>query len=188
MARDYAKMQTKRSSKRSKKPQKKQGKLWLLLLSLVVLFGLALLYLSHIKPKTSTTTVTVPQEKIVTTKISPPQKPVAKSENKPQDTEPKYDFYTILPHEQVKISSPKTTNNSERFILQISSTKKYADADQLKAELALLGFEAYIEEVNSSLYRVNIGPYFSSQAAETDQKRLAQSNIKSAILKLKTKN
>lgn len=101
---------------------------------------------------------------------------------------PQFDFYTILPKEQVNVAKlSESTQSNTQYALQVSSVQNPADADHLRAELSLLGFDVYIEKfkMGDKIWnRVNIGPYFSATAAQTDQKRLVDNNIKSILKKL----
>ena len=95
---------------------------------------------------------------------------------------PSYDFYTILPEiEQVipeeyaapaqKPVEPKSTQaiqtqpaaaQSDHYLLQAGSFGKKDEANQLKAKLALSGYESYIQKVTvdgKKFYRVRMGPY-----------------------------
>ncbi|MCK4869760.1 MAG: SPOR domain-containing protein, partial [Gammaproteobacteria bacterium] len=100
---------------------------------------------------------------------------------------PKFDFYTILPNEKIKVMPvPKS---GVQYVLQIAVVKKFAEADRLKAELALLGFDAFVTKVKSrggEINRVLVGPYFSKKAAVIDQRRLMQNQIKSILHKEKS--
>jgi cell division protein FtsN len=98
--------------------------------------------------------------------------------------QPQFDFYNILPKERVEIA--KQPEAGVQYALQIASFKKSEDADQLKSQLALLGFDAFTDKIRrggESVIRVNVGPYFSLDAATADQKRLLTSNIKSTLHK-----
>jgi len=178
MPKDYAKRQTRKTSKKrkSKKP-KLHWKLWLLTLLLLGLFVFALILLSHQKVKIAK----------VTKKISVPAKKVAK---KPlaTPTQPQFDFYTILPKEQVNVATLSAANNAkDKYFLQIAAMVNDADADHLKAELSLLGFDVYTKKIktknNTILTQIDIGPYFSEQAATADKKRLADNKIDSILRK-----
>lgn len=178
MPKDYAKRQTRKPTKRRKnKKPKLHWKLWLLTLLLLGLFIFALTLLSHQKTKVAT----------ITKKISLPVKKVAE---KPavMPAQPQFDFYTILPKEQVNVTDLSATNNAkDQYFLQIAAMANDVDADHLKAELSLLGFDVYTKKIktknNTILTEINIGPYFSEQAAKADQKRLAENKIDSILRK-----
>lgn len=99
---------------------------------------------------------------------------------------PRFDFYNILPgideplaeesFAQEMKSPPSITNDTSvasDYFLQIGSYKNAAEAERIKAELALLGMIASVQTAESSdkgtRYRVRIGPY--SKVGEVDQVR-----------------
>ena len=165
MAKDYVKRQA-RNQRKSKKLPWKLGLLTLLLLGLFIT-GLTLL--NHKKTPTPSKPAAAPQ-------TTPP----------PTQPQPQFDFYTILPKEQIDITKlsalPKATT---KYFLQVAVLSNDTNADHLKSELALLGFDVYINKIktdnNKLLNQVNIGPYFSHQAALNDQQRLTANHIDSIL-------
>lgn len=102
--------------------------------------------------------------------------------------EPTFEFYNILPNKEVDISDwmakPETDSpppsEEGNYILQVGSFKKHSAADQVKARLALLGFEAYIESgvINGEgVYRVRIGPYNNLTKLKSIRQRLLANNL-----------
>lgn len=109
----------------------------------------------------------------------------------------KFDFYTVLPEiervmpddfgediEAERKSTPST------YVLQAASYASYADADRLKAKLALSGFEAKVQKITIQgkgiYYRVRLGPYTSKRKMKNDRQRLARLGIQGLPLKLTT--
>jgi cell division protein FtsN len=74
------------------------------------------------------------------------------------------------------------------FILQVGSFKTFEAADQMKAELALVGIDADIQRVvingQDILHRVRVGPF--RDAAELDKARnaLLENNRDFVLLRL----
>ncbi|OGI42439.1 MAG: hypothetical protein A2150_07880 [Candidatus Muproteobacteria bacterium RBG_16_64_11] len=136
---------------------------------------------------------------LLASKPEPPEKPPAKPAAPPPAPKPKLDFYTILPEietvlpEKVtKPAKPVAKPESEtgvNYILQAGSFSNPADADQLRAKLALSGLEARIEKVaiegKGEFHRVRLGPYGSVQELDNADGRLAKLGIKAVRLKLK---
>jgi cell division protein FtsN len=96
-----------------------------------------------------------------------------------------YTFYGILPGDKpVKpIEPPKSR---ETWWLQVAALKSPADADKLKARLALLGLEVSTQKVDSAgqaLYRVRVGPYKREDDALGDLDTLSQNNFEPRLLK-----
>ncbi|MFT5132191.1 MAG: cell division protein FtsN [Gammaproteobacteria bacterium] len=102
--------------------------------------------------------------------------------------EPTFEFYNILPNKEVDISAwiAKQPENSDapeqegNYILQVGSFKQHKAADQVKARLALLGFNAYIEPgvINGEgIFRVRIGPYTNLTNLKSARERLLVNNL-----------
>ncbi|HEY4442924.1 MAG TPA: SPOR domain-containing protein [Steroidobacteraceae bacterium] len=101
--------------------------------------------------------------------------------NEPSDAEPpesgaeepskSYDFYDMLPKFEVVVpekdkdvrpdikSVPETRRGT--YVLQAGSYKNFADADRVRAKLALQGVESKVQKVsvdNDTWHRIRIGP------------------------------
>ncbi|MES9870136.1 MAG: SPOR domain-containing protein [Sedimenticola sp.] len=129
-------------------------------------------------------------------------KPKPKKTPEPAVTKPRFDFYTILPEMEVVVPEPEvertvvtgspptiaTRTDGGGYMLQMGSFRKHADADRLKASLALVGIEAEIQTVNvngsDTFHRVRSGPYGREQV-NTLRTRLKENNINSLVIKLK---
>jgi len=197
MPRDYAKnnRNTKRRSntrqkRRAASKSNRRGKktkstisprLWLIALLLVGGFVAGLFYLQH-QPSTSqaqrNTVLTVHAHHHATTKM--PAKVNA------SNAAPKFDFYTMLPNNKNQLPAVKAPPVTQHYLLQAASVKKYNDADRLKAQLILLGFDAFVRKTQHNghiWYRIYLGPYISLNAAKQSQHRLLNNNIKSLLIK-----
>ena len=112
-------------------------------------------------------------------------------------TAPHYDFYKMLPSFQVVIPGQdkdvKSGNESApvqqpgSYILQVGSFPTYADADKLKANLALLGIESSIQSVQvnngGTWNRVRIGPIKDLKELNGMRAKLAQQHIEPLVIK-----
>ena len=128
------------------------------------------------------------------------REPVAQEPAKPDTAKPSYDFYTVLPEKQVELpanaepaagttpAAPTTTPAPATAApaasgggqLQAGAFSAAADAEALRAKLALLGQTARIETVESggrTLHRVRLGPYASAAERDAAQKALADAGI-----------
>ena len=79
---------------------------------------------------------------------------------------------------------PATTGNG--YLLQVGAFPAAADAETLKAKLALQGFVANVQTVNvggQTYHRVRLGPYRSATALEAVKQRLTAAGIKAIALK-----
>ena len=71
------------------------------------------------------------------------------------------------------------------YLLQMASFKTYADADRLKAQLTMLGFDVYIQSYTSNNQvhnRVVMGPYVLKSAAIQAQTRLQKKQVPSILI------
>lgn len=78
----------------------------------------------------------------------------------------KFDFYTILPETESKITEEQLKVNptirQENYFIQVGAFGREDDANNLKTQLALLGFEAMVQTAEipnkGAMHRVRIGP------------------------------
>lgn len=112
--------------------------------------------------------------------------------------ESRFDFYTLLPTMSVDPLSSETGHAAKKnaipYILQAGSFKTHEQADQLRAALALQGFEARIQFVHinaaESWYRVYMGPFNTKADALEMQQNLENGpatleRFNSVILKMR---
>ena len=75
------------------------------------------------------------------------------------------------------------------FFLQVGSFQKAADADNLKAKLALTGLYASVQEVSipdkGTMHRVRVGPFRDPDEMNRARALLAQNGVQASIVKLK---
>ena len=110
---------------------------------------------------------------------------------------PKFDFYKILPggEEPVSESELKAAAKSQDpdpksvYFLQAGSFQNPPDADNLKAKLAILGFESFVEPAalpdKGTWYRVRVGPYTRIEELNTARSQLASNGIEVSLVKMK---
>lgn len=125
---------------------------------------------------------------------------------------PRYDFYKILPGgEEQSTGKPATTKPSatpspaptasaspaprpmvtaEPYYIQVGSFQNPADADNHKAQLAIIGLESSVEPATlpdrGTWYRVRIGPFTKLEDINRVRRTLAQNGIKSTLVKANT--
>lgn len=79
---------------------------------------------------------------------------------------------------------------ASRFMLQAGSYRTAADADRLKATLALSGMASSIQKVTiqgrGDFYRVRLGPFPTYQAMVDIDRQLSRAGIKALRLKMKS--
>ncbi len=185
MARDYKH----RAQPKKAAPQKKSGIAWwkwLLVIVLIGVFAFFLNFLRNTAPETNQPAIS--KEPVA---IQKPKKTPTKpkhQDKKPQ--EPRYDFYTILPETEVVVPDYeiKTRAREERvgkakaarYIIQAGSFREFAEADKLRARLALMGIESRVEKAkvgNVVWNRVKMGPFTQSSSVSSIKERLRQNGI-----------
>jgi cell division protein FtsN len=115
------------------------------------------------KPNIESHAAKLPKEKNVTENALPSEEnpdKVAKPDNK-------FDFYTILPETESTVTEQEIKNNvqtvkKDSYFLQVGAFPDEADADNMKAKLALQGFEAVVQTATipekGVWHRVRVGP------------------------------
>jgi cell division protein FtsN len=113
--------------------------------------------------------------------------PVAEA---PDPMEPATDGIETNPESTATKAPTEVTKPAEeaRYLLQAGAFERNADAEDLKARIALAGETARVEsaEVNGkTMYRVRLGPYPNARAAEAAKANLAGIGISAASIKVK---
>ena len=111
---------------------------------------------------------------------------------------PRFDFFTVLPEMEVVVPVQELSRKAEptagavsgssldNYILQAGSFRNEADAEQRKAQLALLGALATIHTVtvnDETWHRVRIGPFEGARKADDMRRLLDDNNIDTLVLK-----
>ena len=128
-----------------------------------------------------------------------PVEPTPTKQREPAPLKPKLDFYTVLPEIETilpdrgtRTKTPKAerADADVRYILQVGSFGSFADADQLKAKLALQGMTATIQKITiegkGEYHRVRLGPYEKLDDLDSASERLSKLGIKALRLKVKS--
>jgi cell division protein FtsN len=117
--------------------------------------------------------------------------PLSKATNTPD--KPEFDFYKILPGKDnpaPDTSTAKTTVPDALYFVQAGAFPNAEDADNLKARLALMGFEASIQATEipdkGTWHRVRLGPYKLDEANKTHD-ALEQNKITASLIKIPAK-
>ena len=117
----------------------------------------------------------------------------------PSPDKPKFDFYKILPGSEEAVSEKdlkaaaaaksKPEASKDVYFLQAGSFQNPADADNRKAQLAILGFEAAVEPINlpdkGTWYRVRLGPYTKIDEINKMRSTMATNGIDVSLVKIK---
>lgn len=114
---------------------------------------------------------------------------------------PRFEFYTMLPEMEVAVpeheltrASTATSRASEdddvTYVLQAGSFRNLAQADRLKAELALIGMPVDIQTVSieggNKWHRVRVGPFTNLQALNEARTELQKNGLEVMVLKVRS--
>ncbi len=112
---------------------------------------------------------------------------------------PRYDFFTVLPEMEVVVpeqqlrreaepsSQPIAGTAQDKYVLQVGSFRNAADAEQMKARLALMGSIASIHTVTvngQTWHRVRIGPFEGAREADEKRRMLSDNQIDTLVMKV----
>lgn len=119
-------------------------------------------------------------------------------EKKPDDAKPAndFDFYTILPETESTVTEKEINNKSaatlknDTYFLQVGAFQKVADADNMKAKLALQGFEAVVQTATvqdkGTWHRVRVGPLKDIKKINKIRSDLTANDFKADLIKVHT--
>ena len=112
-----------------------------------------------------------------------------------KSTEKEFDFYEILPDiEQVMPgdlpeATPTRPPENLSYYLQAASFREHADAEKLRARLALKGYSSVTQardvEGKGTYYRVRLGPYSDSRKAKTAKNKLQKLGVRPFVYSVK---
>lgn len=119
----------------------------------------------------------------------------------PQDEsdKPRFDFYTILPGSESQVTeqeiqqkeeaeSPAAAAVNENYFLQVGAFQTEQEADNMKAQLALLGLEAVVQTAaipdKGVWHRVRVGPYSGLEQINKARSDLARNGFKADLIKV----
>lgn len=116
----------------------------------------------------------------------PAAKPAAEKDPK------KFTFYDILPGTEQPVSEQDIKQApqgaKDRYFLQAGSFQNEADANNLKARLALMGVEATIQSANvpdkGVWHRVRVGPFADIEEMNKARVTLSQNGIQPSLIKV----
>lgn len=162
---------------------------WMLFgLSLGLIVALAV-YLRSLPPRPSAAPA-VP----AATVAAPDREPAETEDSASEAADARFDFYEILPKFEVVVPEGETATRPSRetaavdrpgsYILQAGSFRDAADADQRRANLALLGIESWIERArvdDVDYHRVRIGPVSDLGELNRLRRRLADARIETML-------
>jgi cell division protein FtsN len=113
---------------------------------------------------------------------------------KPEEIKLEFDFYKILPGWEEAVTDrqfkrPGTSGDKEIYFLQVAAFPKPADADNLKARLALSGIESKIQTAElpdgSIWHRVRVGPFSDQNELKASREALKGLDLEANLIKVR---
>ena len=155
--------------------------------------GLAVAMAVYLYDRRATAVVARQSEPIARDEPADSGKPAAAS----QEAETQFDFYEMLPKFEVVVpeqdgATPPTTGGKTvekpgAYILQAGSFRNHADADRVRALIAMQGVESKIQKVTidkDTWHRVRVGPIANLQKLEETRSRLRQAQIDALVIRV----
>jgi cell division protein FtsN len=109
----------------------------------------------------------------------------------------RFEFYEMLPRSEVIISdigddekpdtSPRPLDAPGVYVLQAGAYNSFAEADRVKAQLALLGISSQIQRIaveDQQYHRVRIGPIEQLDELNRLRLRLREANIDAMLIRV----
>ena len=127
-----------------------------------------------------------PFKSLTTPETTAPTSPQPQPE---PETAPSFDFYKVLPSDSPGeiTPSPNASPITTLYYLQAGAFQNPADADNLKAQLALLGIETVIQTRDLGekgvFHRVRVGPFNAMDQINQTRTLLTQNNIPVTLVK-----
>lgn len=194
MSRDY-----KPSPERKKSASKGSPFFSGLMVGVLLGVGASLAVVMYIKGGASPFSELSNSKKPLAAQIAEDAKKAAEAEETQQDTA-KFDFYTILPGNESKISTddinlknaPPQQLAPPSYYLQAGAFQTEAEADNMKAKLALQGFEAVVQTATipekGVWHRVRVGPLSNLDEINKTKNDLAANGFKTDLIKVNNEN
>jgi cell division protein FtsN len=122
-------------------------------------------------------------------RTTPPPAAVEPAPPVAPEAAPSFDFYKVLPGDAPGElpPAPDAAADTPLYYLQAGAFQNADDADNLKAQLALLGLEAEIQTSDVAdkgvFHRVRVGPFRAMDEVNSTRSLLAQNNIPATLVK-----
>jgi cell division protein FtsN len=202
MSRDY-----KPSPERTKRPSKGSPFFSGLLVGFLLGVAASLAVVMYIKGGERPFTTPAETKQPLSEKIAEDAKKSAEAENhKSADAatdgsdKTRFDFYTILPGSESKVTTEELNLKDHQpqpvvqytYYLQVGAFQTEDEADNMKAKLALQGFEALVQTATipdkGVWHRVRVGPLSSLDEINKAKNDLATNGFKTDLIKVNNQN
>jgi len=121
----------------------------------------------------------------------------SQSQTKNPNEKTRFEFYEMLPGNEEPVTEIELQKAAEqpllkdKYYLQVGSFKDTEDAENLKAKIAMLGMEAYVQSADLSekgmWHRVRVGPFTKIDTIKKTRSSLLESGIKANLIKVHAK-
>ena len=121
----------------------------------------------------------------------------SQSQTKDPNEKTRFEFYEMLPGNEEPVTEIELQKAAEqpllkdKYYLQVGSFKDTEDAENLKAKIAMLGMEAYVQSADLSekgmWHRVRVGPFTKIDTIKKTRSSLLESGIKANLIKVHAK-
>lgn len=130
---------------------------------------------------------------------APKARPKAAAKPAPSGAPPekRYEFYDMLPNFEVVVpeedldvrpdKTPAKISVPGVYVLQAGSYAGFAEADKVKAQLALLGISSQIQKItvdDRTYHRVRIGPIESLDELNRTRQRLRNARVEALVIRV----
>lgn len=112
-----------------------------------------------------------------------------------KSSEKDFEFYELLPDiekvmpDDLPEATPTRVPDNVDYFLQAASFRQYADAEKLRARLALKGYKSVTQarevEGKGTYYRVRLGPYSDKRKAKTAKNKLQKLGVRPFVYSVK---
>jgi cell division protein FtsN len=112
-----------------------------------------------------------------------------------KSSEKDFEFYELLPDiervmpDDLPEATPTRVPDDVDYFLQAASFRQYADAEKLRARLALKGYKSVTQardvEGKGTYYRVRLGPYPDKRKAKTAKNKLQRLGVRPFVYSVK---
>ncbi len=148
-------------------------------------------FLLSAKPEVSTTTKSSKNEALKGVQVSDSEHKSIKTTN----GKPRFEFYKILPGSEEPITEQQfqkavqQPSPKDKYYLQAGSFQNAEDAESLKANIAMLGLEAYVQSADLSekgmWHRVRVGPFTKIVDLNQARSSLLQISVEANLIKVR---
>lgn len=127
--------------------------------------------------------------------------PTAENPATKEDEKTRFDFYTILPGSESQVTAEEESKLKQAepaptvqntYYLQVGAFQTETEADNMKAKLALQGFEALVQTATipdkGTWHRVRVGPLSDLDQINKTKAELTNNGFKADLIKVNTNN